>query len=152
MSSHHQQEAAVPDARGRNTEITAEFRANGGRVGGGFTGIPMLLLHHRGRKTGREYVIPLVYLPDERSPGVYYLFASNGGLPIQPDWYYNLTISGTAIIEDGTSTFDVTVHDLVGPDRDRIFAEQARRYPGYADYEKQTSGIRTIPVLQLTRI
>jgi hypothetical protein len=74
----------VPDARSRNTEITAEFRANAGRVGGGSTGIPMLLLHHRGRKSGREYVIPLVYLPDDTSTGVYYLFASNGGLPIHP--------------------------------------------------------------------
>ena len=35
--------------------------------------------------------------------------------------------------------------------RDRVYAEQARRYPGFADYERRTSGIRTIPVLELTR-
>jgi len=34
-------------------------------------------------------------------------------------------------------------------ERDRIYAEQARRHPGFAEYERQTAGIRTIPVLEL---
>ena len=45
----------------------------------------------------------------------------------------------------------VTVRELTGAERDRVYAEQARRYPGFADYERQTAGIRTIPVLELTR-
>jgi hypothetical protein len=40
---------------------------------------------------------------------------------------------------------------LTGDDRDRIYAEQARRYPGFAEYERKTAGVRTIPVLALTR-
>jgi hypothetical protein len=36
-------------------------------------------------------------------------------------------------------------------ERDPIYAEQARRYPGFADYEKKTAGVRVIPVLALTR-
>jgi hypothetical protein len=41
--------------------------------------------------------------------------------------------------------------ELTGAQRDRIYAEQARRYPGFADYERQTAGVRTIPVLELRR-
>jgi hypothetical protein len=42
----------------------------------------------------------------------------------------------------------VTVRELRGDERDRIYDEQARRYPGFADYATQTAGIRTIPVLE----
>jgi hypothetical protein len=40
---------------------------------------------------------------------------------------------------------------LTGAERDRIYAEQARRYPGFAEYARQPAGIRTIPVLELSR-
>jgi hypothetical protein len=43
------------------------------------------------------------------------------------------------------------VHELIGKDRDRTYDEQARRYPGFADYARQTDGVRTIPVLALRR-
>jgi hypothetical protein len=45
----------------------------------------------------------------------------------------------------------VTVRELTGEDRDRVYDEQARRYPGFADYAQRTAGIRTIPVLELRR-
>jgi hypothetical protein len=41
---------------------------------------------------------------------------------------------------------------MTGAERDRIYAEQAHRYPGFADYAVQTAGIRTIPMLELTRV
>ena len=44
-----------------------------------------------------------------------------------------------------------TVRELQGDERDRIYDEQARRYPGFADYAKSTAGVRTIPVLELNR-
>ena len=44
-----------------NTQITEEFRANGGKVGGMFAGAPLLLLHHKGAKTGTDRVTPLMY-------------------------------------------------------------------------------------------
>ena len=45
----------------------------------------------------------------------------------------------------------MTVREVTGPERDRIYAEQARRYPGFGEHERQTAGIRTIPVLELRR-
>ena len=45
----------------------------------------------------------------------------------------------------------MAVRELTGAERDRVYGEQARRYPGFAGYERQTAGIRTIPVLELSR-
>ncbi len=134
-----------------NASIIEEFRANEGRVGGPFEGAPMILVHHRGRKTGRELVTPMMYMQDEQDPGTVYIFASKAGAPTNPDWYYNLTTAGKADAEIGTETFPVSVTEVTGADRDRIYAAQASRYPGFAGYAEKTAGIRTIPVLALHR-
>ena len=134
-----------------NAHVIEEFRANEGRVGGQFEGAPMTLVHHRGRKSGRELVNPIMYLRDDDDPKTIYVFASKGGAPTNPDWYYNLVAAGEAEVEVGTEQYPVTVTELNGGSRDRVYAEQARRYPGFADYEKKTAGIRTIPVLALRR-
>jgi deazaflavin-dependent oxidoreductase (nitroreductase family) len=133
-----------------NEKVIADFRANDGRVGGPFEGAPMVLVHHRGRRTGHEYVNPMMYLASERGDGTIYVFASKGGAPTNPDWYYNLTVAGKGSVELGTGTFPVSVRELHGEEHDRIYAEQARRYPGFAEYAEKTAGVRTIPVLELT--
>ena len=134
-----------------NSKTIAEFRANEGRVGGPFEGAPMVLVHHRGRKSGREYVTPMMYLPHDADGDIIYVFATKGGAPTHPDWYYNLTAAGEGSVERGTESYKVTVRELPGSERDRVYAEQARRYPGFAEYERHTAGIRTIPELELTR-
>ena len=135
----------------QNTPIIDEFRANQGQVGGYFAGAPLVLLHQIGRRSGEERITPTMYLRDETDPGVIYVFATKGGAPTNPEWYRNLLAAGTATVEVGTETYGVTVSDVVGEDRDRIYSEQARRYPGFAEYERKTEGVRVIPVLRLTR-
>jgi deazaflavin-dependent oxidoreductase (nitroreductase family) len=141
----------VSETLGWNAKTVGEFRANEGRVGGVFEGAPIVLLHHRGRKSGREFVTPTMYLAHESEPGSIYVFATKGGAPTNPDWYHNLTASGVGSVERGTETYGVAVRELPGAERDRVYAEQARRFPGFADYERQTAGVRTIPVLELRR-
>jgi deazaflavin-dependent oxidoreductase (nitroreductase family) len=132
-----------------NSKTIAEFRANEGRVGGPFEGAPMVLVHHRGRTSGHEYVTPMMYLRHESNPDVIYVFATKGGAPTNPDWYRNLAAAGAGSVERGTEAYAVTVRELTGAERDSVYAEQARRYPGFAEYERQTVGVRTIPVLEL---
>ena len=134
-----------------NAKTIAEFRANEGKVGGPFEGAPVVLVHHRGRKSGREYVSPVMYLPHDTEPDIIYLFATKGGAPTNPDWYRNLAAAGDGSVERGIEAYRVIVRELTGADRDRVYAEQARRYPGFAGYERQTAGVRTIPVLELRR-
>ena len=95
-----------------------------------FEGAPIVLVHHRGRKSRRDYVTPVMYLPDDRDDSTIYVFATKGGTPSNPDWYYNLIQSGEGTIERGTETYAVTVGEVRGDERDRIYDEQARRYPG----------------------
>ena len=111
----------------------------------------MVLVHHRGRRSGQEMVSPMMYLPHESDTGVIYVIASKGGAPENPGWYYNLVSAGRGEVERGTETYPVTVRELIGDERDRRFGEQAGRYPGFAGYAEKTAGIRTIPVLELTR-
>jgi deazaflavin-dependent oxidoreductase (nitroreductase family) len=134
-----------------NQGVITEFRASEGRVGGPFAGAPMILVHHVGRTSGKEYISPLVYLPGEGDDDSMYIFASKGGAPENPDWYRNLITVGEATVEVGTSTFQVAITELTGDKRDHVFAEQVKRMPGFGDYAKKTEGIRTIPVLRLTR-
>ena len=97
-----------------NANTIAEFRANQGRVGGTFEGAPMVLVHHRGRNSGREYVTPTMYLPHDTEPDSIYVFATKGGTPTNPDWYHNLTAAGDGSVERGTETYKVTVRELTG--------------------------------------
>jgi deazaflavin-dependent oxidoreductase (nitroreductase family) len=140
----------MSEANNWNEKVIAEFRANGGQVGGPFAGAPMVLVHHRGRRSGLEYINPMMYLASERGDGSIYVFASKAGAPANPDWYYNLTAAGEGTVELGTGSHNVTVRELGGGERDEIYAEQARRYPGFAEYAEKTAGVRTIPVLELT--
>src|ERR1700749_4786920 len=132
-----------------NQQVIAEFRANEGRVGGGFADAPMVLLHHVGRKSGKEYVTPLVYLPGDDDS--IYIFASKGGAPANPAWYDNLIAAGKATVEVGTSTYVAKITELSGDERDRVYAEQVQHMPDFGESAQKTEGIRTIPVLRLTR-
>jgi deazaflavin-dependent oxidoreductase (nitroreductase family) len=135
----------------RNVPIVEEFRSNQGRIGGPFDGHTMLLLHNRGRRTGAHNVNPVAYLPDSDDPATVYVFASAGGRPHHPQWYRNLIAAGQAEVEIGTDRFPVTVHEVTGAERDRIYALQVERMPGFGEYERRLAGVRTIPVVALRR-
>lgn len=130
-----------------NKNIIEEFRANEGRVGGRFEGRPILLLHHTGAKSGVERVNPLAYQPLD--DGAVAVFASKGGAPTNPDWYYNVVANPKAKVEIGTDTLEVTARVADGEERDRIWERQKELMPGFAEYEQKTS--RQIPVIVLER-
>jgi deazaflavin-dependent oxidoreductase (nitroreductase family) len=125
--------------------VIEEFRANGGKAGGMFEGMPLLLLHNTGAKSGKDYVTPLVYLDDD---GRQVIFASKGGAPENPGWYHNLKANPEVSIEVGTDTLDVTAAEATGEERDRLYATQAEQQPQFAEYESKTD--RKIPVIVLT--
>jgi deazaflavin-dependent oxidoreductase (nitroreductase family) len=134
----------MAEATDWNSKIIAEFRANGGRVGGPFEGAPLLLLHTVGAKTGQERVNPMMY----RAVGdSYAVFASKAGAPTNPDWYHNLLAHPRIRAEIGTQTIEVDARVADEQERDRIWAAHKQANPGFADYEQKT--IRQIPVVIL---
>ncbi len=128
-----------------NAKIIDEFRANEGRVGGMFDGVPLLLLHQTGAKSGEPRVNPLAYQEDA---GRYVVFASKGGAPTNPGWYHNLKAHPDVAIEVGPRTIDVVASEATGDERERLFRAQAERVPQFAEYEQKTE--RVIPVMVLT--
>lgn len=134
----------------RNANIIEEFRAHEGKVGGYFEGATVLLLHTTGRRTGKEHVTPVVYVPDD---GRWVVVGSKGGAPADPDWVRNLEANPEATIEVGTETIPVRTTAILrgGPDWDDLYTRQVARRPGFAEYLDKTEGIRTIPVIVLER-
>jgi deazaflavin-dependent oxidoreductase (nitroreductase family) len=133
-----------------NEGVIEEFRANEGRVGGYFDGATVLLLHTTGRRTGKDHVTPLVYLPDGDR---WVVIGSKGGAPDDPDWVRNLEANPEATIEVGTETIPVRATSILreGADREDLYARQVERRPGFAEYLPKTQGIRRIPVIVLER-
>ena len=138
----------MAEANDWNGQVIEEFRANEGKVGGMFEGRTLLLLHHRGAKSGAERVNPLAYQRlDDDSVAV---FASKGGAPTNPDWYHNLVANPDITVEIGTDSFPARARVATGEERERIWEKQKADWPGFADYE-QTAGSRTIPVVVLEK-
>ena len=123
-----------------NAKIIQEFHANEGRVSGMFEGMPLLLLHHTGAKSGKSRVNPLAYQGDG---GRYVIFASKAGAPTNPDWYHNLKAHPNVKIEVGSDTIDALASEATGEERERLFRTQAERIPQFADYEQKAG--RTSP-------
>lgn len=132
-----------------NSDIIAEFRANGGKVGGRFAGSDILLLHHTGARTGIERVSPLAYLPVGDGFAV---FASKAGAPENPAWYHNLLANPETVVEVGTETIKVRARVATPEERAEIWPRQVERAPHFAEYEKKAAPRRTIPVVLLERV
>jgi deazaflavin-dependent oxidoreductase (nitroreductase family) len=156
---------------GWNERIIAEFRANAGYAAwssdeefaagrpvpppvpgfGGHRGMPLILVHHTGAKTGRERISPLFYLAVGDSWAV---FATHGGSPRHPVWYRNLVANPLTTIEvgtegAGTERVPVVARTVEGAERERIWAAQTALVPKFAEFEAASG--RQIPVVLLER-
>lgn len=137
----------MSDANDWNAKIIEEFRAHAGVVGGPFEGAPMVLITTTGAKSAKKRTTPLVCLPDgERIV----IFASKAGAPTNPDWYHNLKANPQVTVEVGADAYQAEAVEITGSERDRLFAVQVERMPGFQTYADSTS--RVIPVIALERI
>ena len=108
----------------------------------------MVLITHRGARSGKLRTNPLVCLPDGDR---LVIFASKGGAPSNPDWYYNLLANPDVTVEYGAERYSARARVVEKDDeRDRLYAEQVRRFPAFGDYQVKTT--RKIPVVALERV
>jgi deazaflavin-dependent oxidoreductase (nitroreductase family) len=129
-----------------NAAIIEEFRTHEGKVGGYWEGRTLLLLTHKGAKSGRVRTNPLGYLEHE---GRVFVFATKGGSPAHPHWFLNLKANPDVVVERRTERYEATAVEITGPERDEIYARQVEVWPQFGPYETKTS--RTIPVVELVR-
>jgi deazaflavin-dependent oxidoreductase (nitroreductase family) len=137
----------MSEERDWNVKVIAEFRANKGQVQAPYENPPpMLLLHTIGARSGREHIVPMRALPEGDR---LYVFASAHGSTRNPDWYHNLIAHPEIVIEQGSEVIPVRATEVVGAERDTIFARHAARFPIFLEYAQRLK--RTIPVIRLDR-
>jgi deazaflavin-dependent oxidoreductase (nitroreductase family) len=129
-----------------NEHNIAEFRANGGKVGGQFEGFPLLILTSTGAKSGDQRENPIAYFDIEDK---IYVVGSAAGRDASPGWVFNLRAHPTVKVEIGSAPPRTAVaHELPRAERDRIYDLIVERAPGFGEYQKKTD--RVIPVFELT--
>lgn len=107
------------------------------------TGLPVIIVTNRGRKTGAIRKTPLMRVADGQN---YILIASQGGAPKNPLWYYNLLADPQVEVRDKTEVYKMRAREVSEPaERQRLWALAVAAFPPYQEYQNKTD--RTIPVL-----
>lgn len=138
--------AELPDTS-FNSDVIAEFRANGGRVGGPWEKMQLLLLHSTGAKSGAQRINPVGYFDID---GKVIVVGSYAGADINPAWVHNLRAHPRTQIELGPESITVEARELPDAERAAAWAQIAASSPPFAAYQTQTT--RTIPLFELKRI
>ena len=125
---------------------TWAYRATNGRLGGTFRGgAPVMLLTTTGRKSGKLFTLPLLYLRDgDRIVTV----ASKGGMDHHPLWYKNLAADPNVDVQIGADLRRMRAHTASPAEKAALWPRLVAMYPDYAQYQKRTT--RDIPVVILT--
>jgi F420H(2)-dependent quinone reductase len=126
----------------------AVYQKTNGWIGHRTLGVPSLLLHTVGAKTGTARTTSLSYA---RDGGNYLVVASKSGGPKAPGWYHNLKADPNVEINVGPRRFGVTAKPVLpdDPDYTRLWQiVNKNNFNRYEAYQKKTS--RPIPVVVLT--
>ncbi|MEA2273204.1 MAG: hypothetical protein QOI98_1912 [Solirubrobacteraceae bacterium] len=123
------------------------YRASGGRIGKRISGVPILLLEHVGRKSGKRRTTPLMYVEDGDD---LVLIASFGGAPKHPSWWINLRANPETTVQVGSERRSVRAREALPEERERLWDKAVDAYSDYAVYETRTD--REIPVVVLSRV
>jgi deazaflavin-dependent oxidoreductase (nitroreductase family) len=110
-------------------------------------GVPILLLCHRGAKSGKPRQTPLTYATDGDR---LVLIASNAGAAKHPAWYHNLRARPEVDVVARRRSGRYVARVAVGEERERLWQRALRVFPGYDDYQRR-AGSREIPVVVLER-
>jgi deazaflavin-dependent oxidoreductase (nitroreductase family) len=104
----------VSDLGATNAEVIAEFRANGGKVGGFFARETLLLLTTIGRKSGNAYTTPLSY---HRDGDDLIVIGANLASSRISDWYLNILASPLVTVEVANERLEARATVLEGERR-----------------------------------
>ncbi len=139
----------VPSAAQWVRDQVEAFERSGGQQANTLrdTGLPIIVVTMRGKKTGAVRKIALMRV---EHGGEYALVGSKGGAPQHPAWGHNLRANpDEVVIQDGAQRFPARVRELRGEERARWWERAVAAYPPYADYQRKTE--RRIPVFLASR-
>ena len=127
-------------------EHVRRYQETNGEVGYIWNGAPILLVTTKGRKSGADRTIPIIYaqVGDDQV-----IIASKGGSPTHPAWYLNLLENPNVRVQVKGDKFDAVARTAQSPERERLWAEAIKGWPNYDVYQSRTT--RQIPVVVLER-
>lgn len=106
------------------------------------TGLPVIIVTHRGNKTGNIRKTPLMRVKTDRN---YVLVGSQGGAPKNPVWVYNLRTESEVEIRDLDEVVKMRTREVKDDaERDKLWKLAVEAYPPYEEYKRRTS--RKIPL------
>jgi len=120
------------------------YRETGGERGYIWNNATTLLLTTKGRKSGSEKTVPLIFLRDGEN---FVIIASLGGAPEHPVWYLNLVADPRITLQVKDKVFEAVARTAQSPERERLWAKAVEAWPQYDDYQAKTT--RRIPVVVL---
>lgn len=134
----------IPSPRQWVADQVELYEGSGGTAGLTLrdTGLPVIIVINRGKKTGAIRKTPLMRVVDGSN---YILVASQGGAPKHPQWYHNLKAEPNVEIRDKTEVYAMRVREVVdAAERERLWQIAVAAFPPYQDYQAKTE--RVIPL------
>jgi deazaflavin-dependent oxidoreductase (nitroreductase family) len=134
----------IPSPRQWVRDQVELYEGSGGKEGTTLrdTGLPVIIVTHKGNKTGAIRKTPLMRVKDGAS---YVLVGSVGGAPSNPVWVYNLRANPAVEIRDLAVVQPMRVREVTdAAERARLWKLAVAAFPPYAEYQAKTT--RQIPV------
>jgi deazaflavin-dependent oxidoreductase (nitroreductase family) len=125
----------------------AMIRGSGGRLARTFRCGDMLMLTHTGRKSGKAFTTPALYVRDGDDVVV---AASNGGIDAEPQWWLNLQADPRGAVEIAGRRTPVHATKVDEADRQRLWDALRAKCPTYVDYQAGVS--RRISLVRLSPV
>lgn len=123
-------------------------RLTRGRVRPGDLLFDTVTLTTRGRRTGRPHTVTLAAFD---LGGVPVVIASNFGREHHPAWSQNLLADPNCTVEHRGGCEAAVAQPLTEAERERVWPQALRVWPGYETYRRTTAGIRDIRMFALER-
>jgi deazaflavin-dependent oxidoreductase (nitroreductase family) len=123
------------------------YRETNGEKGYLWNGAPILLITTKGRRTGQQRTIPIIFAYDGDACVI---IGSKGGSPTHPKWYLNILEEPRVEIQIKGEKFEAVTRTAESPERERLWAEVMKVWPKYDEYQSRTS--RRIPVVVIERV
>jgi F420H(2)-dependent quinone reductase len=139
----------VPSTAAWVRDQVEEYEKSGGTSGTTLrdTGLPVVIVTNRGAKTGAVRKTPLMRVEHD---GKYLAVGSKGGAPQNPVWVYNLRQNPQVVVQDGSQTREMTAREITGDERAAWWERAVAAFPPYAEYQRKTSRLIPLFVLEPT--
>ena len=134
----------IPSPRQWVRDQVELYESSGGTQGTTLrdTGLPVIIVTHRGNKTGAIRKTPLMKVKDGNN---YVLVGSVGGAPNNPVWVYNLRARPDVELRDHTAVQPMRVREVTdAAERARLWKLAVAAFPPYEEYQAKTA--RQIPL------